>query len=252
MEQFAPQTENYLPEPKFRYTPSAREIDFAQMVASGADVGEALVVASLITEKERQAASSARIRRMAYKLLSTPAIQERLDYYLMLHKASMSITRERIQQEMASVAFSDFAQVFHKEDGPMVERPDIFAEPDPETGEYPLKLEPEYRAGDPIRNPHHIPRHIRAAIKEWRFDKDGCLVCKFHDKLKAASMLAEMEGYMDEANRAKAPQINISIGDGQGAPPPRPVEGRTIEASPPENTRTSTDDNRLDGPACLE
>lgn len=235
MEQFAPKAEAYLPEPKFRYAPSRREIDFAQIVAAGGDMVEALKLASLVTEEEFQAADRAQLYRMGTKLLSTPAVQERIDYYLILHKASMSITVERIEQELASVAFSDFALLYHKEDGPVEWVEDIFAAPNPD-GSRPQVQKPKWRAGDPVRNPHDLPRHIRAAVKEWGFDKDGVLKAKFHDKLKAAHLMADLEGYLNESNRTKATQINISIGDGKGEAPARRIEGRVIDtpAMPPE------------------
>jgi hypothetical protein len=217
--QFAPALEAYLPPPKFKYAPDRREVDFAQLMAVRCDPVKALTLSNLVTEEEAQTRPRAQLYAMATRLLSTPAVQERLDYYLLLHQASMSISVERVEQELAAVAFSDFAQLFHKSDGPTVTRPDQFSEPDPETGRQPLVSEPAWRAGEPIRNPHDLPRPLRAAIKEWRFDKDGCLVAKFHDKLSSIKLLSEMEGYLDEANRAKAPQINISIGDGKGTAP---------------------------------
>jgi hypothetical protein len=233
-ETFAPRAENYLPEPKFKYAPNQKQIDFAQIIASGGDLVDALSISSLITAQEKEVASRSQLYAMGTRLLSNPAVQERIDYYLLLHKASMSISAERIQQELAAVSFSDFAQVHHKEDGPLVERKNLYHDPeDPNSKE--TFTEPEWRAGDPIRNPHHIPRHVRAAIKEFHIDKDGIVKVKFHDKLKAKKMLAEMEGYMDESNRAKAPNINISIGDGRGMEPPREpkkVEGKVIEVEP--------------------
>lgn len=201
----APQAESYLPEPKFHHTPSRREIDFAQIAAAGGDIIEALLISSLVTEKEYQAATRRQLYTMATRLLSSPAIQERIDYYLILHKASMSISVERVQQELAAVSFADFAQLFHQHDSE-----ELVTDP------FTQELRPRFRAGEPITNPHELPRHLRAAIKEWRIDKDGCLVAKFHDKLKSVKLLSEIEGYLDEANRAKAPQINIALGDGRG------------------------------------
>ena len=209
--QMAPRTESYLPEPRFRFAPNQREIDFAQIVAAGGDMVEALSLSSLVTPEEAQAATRSQLYAMGVRLLSSPAVQERIDYYLRLHKASMNVSVERIQQELAAVSFSDFAHLFHPTDGPL--QPDPF---DPEGPHIPA-----YRAGDPIRNPHDLPRHLRAAIKEWRIDKDGCLVVKMHDKLKGVQLLGDLQGYFAEADRAKAPQISISIGDGQGLAPAR-------------------------------
>jgi hypothetical protein len=176
---------------------------------------------------------------MGTRLLSSPAIQERIDYFLVLHRASMAVSVERLQQELSSVAFSDFALLYHPVDGPLV--PDPFHPIDDPS---PPRLIPSYRAGDPIRNPHDLPRHLRAAIKEWGYDKDGCLKAKLHDKLKAGQMLGDLQGYFAEADRAKAPQINISIGDGQGTAhrlpnairPTTVEEAQVIESTPINST----------------
>lgn len=210
-ESLAPAAESYVPAPKFKYAPNQREIDFAQIVAAGGDMVEALSIASLITAKEKESATRAQLYGMGTRLLSNPAVQERIDYYLVLHKAGMDISAARIQQELAAVSFADFAKAFHEVDGPLVERPDLFSDNPNAT-----ITEPAYRAGDPITNPHDLPRHLRAAIKEFKIDKDGVVCIKYHDKLKAVHTLGEMEGHFDAANRAKAPQVNISIGDGRG------------------------------------
>ncbi|MCK5132072.1 MAG: terminase small subunit [Candidatus Sabulitectum sp.] len=230
---FAPAAENYLPTPQFKYSPNQREIDFAQIIASGGDLIEALSIASLVTAEEREKSTRPQLYAMGTRLLNNPAIQERIDFYAILHKASMDISVERIQQELAACSFSDFAQVFHKEDGPIVQKKNPFHDPeDPESEE--LLLEPEWLAGEPIKNPHHLPRHIRAAIKEWGFDKDGVMKVKFHDKLKAVKTLGEMEGHFDESNRAKATQVNISIGDGRGTEKAREIIDVTPERERPE------------------
>jgi len=238
MTDFAPRAEVYLPEPKFKYAPPAKEVDFAQLVAAGQDITTALTLTGLVSKEEAQAASRGQLYRMGTRLLSSPAIQERIDYFLVLHKASMTVSVERLQQELAATAFADFALLYHPEDGPLM--PDPFH---PIDDPNPPRLIPSYRAGAPIRNPHDLPRHIRAAVKEWGYDKDGCLKAKFHDKLKAGQMLGDLQGYFAEADRAKAPQINISIGDGQGTAhrlpnairPATVEEAQVIEAPPINN-----------------
>ena len=192
-EQLAPRAENYLPAPKFTYAPNQRVIEFAQIVASGGDLVEALSVSSRITAEEREVATRAQLYAMGTRLLNNPAIQERIDYYLILHKASMSISVERIQQELASIGFSDIAECFDEH-------------------------------GRQRTNIKEIPRHIRAAIKEYHIDKDGIMRVKLHDKLKGIQMLGDLEGHFDEANRAKAVQVNVSIGDGKGVAPTRTRE----------------------------
>lgn len=235
MTTFAPKAEIYLPTPKFKYAPPAKEIDFAQLVAAGKPPVEALLLTGLVSKAEAVVATRAQLYGMGTRLLSSPAIQERIDYFLVLHKASMTVSVERLQQELAAVSFSDFALLFHPEDGPL--QPDPFH---PINDPSPPRMVPSHRAGDPIRNPHDLPRHIRAAVKEWGYDKDGCLKAKFHDKLKAGQMLGDLQGYFAEADRAKAPQINISIGDGLGSAhrlpnavrPALPDEAQVIEVSP--------------------
>lgn len=229
MKNLAPTAESYVKEPKFRFAPNQKEIDFAQIVASGGDMVEALKISSMVSSAEYAAASREQLYAMGTRLLSSPSVQERLDYYLQLHKAGMNISAERIQQELASVSFADFAQLFHPEDGPIVDTPNEFYDlsmpESPNNQKYVRRA--EWKAGDPITNPHDLPRHLRAAVKEWKIDKEGVLVCKFHDKLKSSQMLGDMQGLFDEANRSKATQVNISIGDGGGGP-------RTINVADPQ------------------
>ena len=52
MTDFAPPTESYLPAPTFQYTPRQREVDFAQLVASGGDLIESLIKAAIIPVDE--------------------------------------------------------------------------------------------------------------------------------------------------------------------------------------------------------
>jgi hypothetical protein len=227
---FAPIAENYLPAPRFKYAPNQKQTDFAQIVAAGGDLTEALAISSLITSQEKENTSRDRLYAMACRLLNNPAIQERLEYYIMLHKAGMNISAERIRQELAACSFSDFAKVFHTKDGPTVRQLRLYP-PEGASGDDLYETVYEWKAGDPITNPHHIPRYIRAAIQSFHIDKDGIVKVKFYDKLKASRLLGDLEGHFDEANRAKAAQINISIGDGKGMDknPIRPVHGQVIE-----------------------
>ncbi len=231
----APPVENYVPIPKFKYAPNQREIDFAQIVAAGGDLVEALSISSLVTPSESKAATREQLYAMGTRLLSNPAVQERIDYYLQLHKASMNVSAARIQQELAAVSFADFALAFYDEDGPIVSQRNPYYDPDT-PGSKEFEDKPSYKAGDPITNPHDLPRHLRAAIKEFKIDKDGVVQVKYHDKLKAVHTLGEMEGHFDESNRAKAPQVNISIGDGRGAPP---LKNITPAAAPTPSTATT-------------
>lgn len=177
---FAPQAENYLAPPDFKFAATQRQTDFAQLIASGADMVDALLHSSMITSMEANTLARSRLYALAAKQLRLPAVQERVDYYRALHQHSMSVTRERIEQELAALAFSDFAEAFH---------------PD----------------GAPYQNPHHIPRSLRAAIKEWSLDPLKGPKFKFHDKAVALKMLGELQGYFAEADRAKAPRVEINL-----------------------------------------
>lgn len=205
--QYAPATQNYAPAPPnpssptgFQYATTQREDDFAQLVASGANPVEALKFTSLVTPEELKTATQATLYRLATRLLNSAAIQERIDYYALLHKQSMSLTVERLQQELAAVSYADIADAFSTD-------------------------------GVPHTNPHDIPRHMRAAIKEFFVDKDGIVRFKLHDKLKAAQMLGDLSGHFNEAHQAKAPQVLVNLGGvienaGPTQPPP------TIDVTP--------------------
>ena len=211
----APTTESYLPTPTFQYTPGQREIDFAQVVASGADIVYALLIASLVSSEEYNSTPRSRLYSMAARLLDTPAVQERLDYYTQLHKASMSVSTDRIRQELACVAFTD---------------PANYADP---------------QTGTPYTNLHDVPRYARAAVKEFKLDDKGQITYKMHDKLKAIQMIGDLQGAFDEAHRAKATQVSVTLGDGRGqlpspstpcqsqtAPQPQPQPQPTIDITP--------------------
>ena len=183
---YAPESESYLKAPSFDYAPTQKEIDFAQLTASGVAPVDALAAASLVTQEEALTSPLAELKRMANTISLRPGVEERYDYYLILHKASMSLTVERMQQELAAVAYADFANAYH---------------PD----------------GLPITNPHDIPRHLRAAIKEFGFDANGQPKHKYHDKIKATQLLGDLTGHFDAAHAAKAPQVTVTLS--QNAPP---------------------------------
>jgi hypothetical protein len=181
-QQLAPYAESYAPaEPEFQFTPTQREKDFALLVASGAAPTEALSACGIVSEADTLNLPRAQLYRMATRLLSSEAVQERIDYYRILHNHNLSVTADRLRQELAAISFADIAEAF-----------------DPGTGQ-------------PHTNPHDIPRHLRAAIKEFYIDKDGVTRFKLHDKLKAAQMVGDLEGHFDEANKAKAPQVTINL-----------------------------------------
>ena len=200
MQQFSPPMQSYIPPPEFEFVPTQREIDFAQLVASGASPAEAVLAARIVREEDNPDQKA--LYKMASTLLKSRAVQERLDYYLTLHKHSMAVTADRIRQEGAAIAFSDISEAFRED-------------------------------GTPILNPHEIPRHHRAAIKEFLHDEKGNVKVKYYDKINAMKMVGDMEGLFDEANRAKAPTINIAIGDvGLDALQDSPNPGQTHQAPP--------------------
>jgi hypothetical protein len=179
--QLAPKAEGYIQLPRFKFTPKPREIDFAQLVASGSDPVRALILAKIVTEDDVKTLPKAKIYSVAASLIKSEAIQERIQYFAILHRRSMAVTAERILQEGAAIAFADFAEAYDHD-------------------------------GRPFHNPHNIPRHLRAAIKEYKIDKDGVTHIKFHDKLKAMQLIGDLEGLFDDAHRAKAPQVTINLG----------------------------------------
>lgn len=207
--QITPAAQSYLQEPAFQYAPSQREIDFAQIVAAGGDIVEALRIASLVTSEEFDTTPRPTLYRTATRLLNTPAVQERIDYYRLLHQASLSVTVERIQQELACVAFSDPCDYFYTPEGATI---------------------------DTIRE---VPRHARAAIKEWKIDKDGVLTVKSHDKLKAIRLLGDLQGYFHESDVAKAPKVIVALGDGAGALPNPPAP--QLQPPPTQSSPTIPD-----------
>lgn len=204
MDQLAPTAESYAPpQPKFDHAISQKENDFAQLVAAGGDNIQSMVAVSIITAKDALLLTDLTLKKMANRLTESPRILERTNYYRLLHQASLSLTVERLEQEAASIAYSDVAGLYHP-------------------------------TGEPITNPHDLPRYLRAAIKEFVIDKDGIPRHKFHDKLKGMQMVGDLGGHFNEAHAAKAPQVNISLGGGAPEPP-------TIDVTP-----TPTPKNPLD------
>jgi hypothetical protein len=86
--------------------------------------------------------------------------------------------------------------------------------------------------GRPITNPHQLPRYIRAALKEWGFDKDGVLKAKMHDKNVSLKALEEMGGFYDEANRAKAPQVTVNLSSSSPFSSPSPASPPSGQSAP--------------------
>lgn len=200
--QFAPPTESYIPPPAFEFSATQKETDFAQFISIGTLDGEALLRASIITTKEFNELPEDTLLRMAYKLKRSKGVSERIRYFRILHTSSMSTTLDRMKQEASAITYADFSLLFDDE-------------------------------GVPYRNPHDIPRHVRAAIKEWSWDEKGNMRFKFHDKMKSMQMLGDLEGHFDKAHAAKAPQINITLGDGGEAP-------KTIDVTPTTDDTTPT------------
>lgn len=174
-------TSSYAPTPQFRYTPPQKEIDFAQLAATGTPLDEAYALAGY------QAAgySASELRVKAAHLLATERVDERYIYFQKLHAAGMDLTVRRIIQEYLSLSFVDPAEFF-AEDG----------------------ITP--------RNIHDIPRHVRAAIETYQITKDGALKVRTHDKHKALKALADLKGMFEEAEANRAPKVVVDFQQAPG------------------------------------
>jgi hypothetical protein len=217
--EFSPPVESYIEVPEFEYAVTQKEEDFAQFIAVGTIPAEAVIRASIISQREAMQMEESTLYKMAARLVRSKGVQERIRHFHKLHKLSMSTTLERMEQELAAIAYADFALLFHPVDGPMEEVRDYSRE-EPTA----VIRKPRWLAGDPIKNPHDLPRHIRAAVKEWGWDKDGNLKAKFHSKSKAQQMIGDLNGYFKEAYEAQATQVNITLGDGAGTPASRAID----------------------------
>lgn len=202
-ESLSPTVSNYLEAQQtsvsFVYPVTQKENDFAMLYASRFEAVAALARAALITHEEEALAHTdakvhSRLLLFATRLLNNPGVQERIRHYTPYHQASLAITVDRALQELASIAHSDPADLFHP-------------------------------TGAPITNPHDMPRYARAAIKEFKIDKDGVVHTKFHDKLKALQMEGDYLGMFNEANQSKAPQVTVNLQNNTNvsAVPPSPV-----------------------------
>jgi len=192
--QFAPQTESYMPVPDFKYSPRQREVDFAQLIAAGGDRVGSLIKAAIIPLSESNKLSQPELYALACNLLRSEAVQERVDHFSILHKASMTTSAERIKQELAAIAFVDPS---------LVQEDHTTRDPDTDV---------ETTSTREVRDLRTLPRYVRAAIKEFYVDRDGIPRYKFHDKLKSIQMIADLEGLFNDANAAKAPQVTFNLG----------------------------------------
>lgn len=184
--------------PNFEYTLTQKEDDYAQLVAAGGDLVDSLALSSLVTPEEADILPRPRLYSLATRLMKTPAFQERYAFYRKLHAASLAVTVERLQQELASVAFSDFADLYET-------------------------------TGEAITNPHNIPRHARAAIKEWYIDPlTNKPRFKMHDKHKAQQLLGDTIGAFNSAYAAQAPVVTVALANQttmvSSVPTPIPID----------------------------
>lgn len=192
---FAPATENYAPAPKFRFSIGEKEDNFAQLVATGLTPTQAYVESRLAGQNPFQPSSAlpapkqspTHVYHAAARLYASEAIQERIEYYQVLHRQSMAVTIERLQQELVAQAFFDPATLFNED-------------------------------GTPITNLHNVPRYARAALHSWEFNDKGEFKWKAKDSAKAQKMLGDILGVFNEAYEAQRSEINISLGDGRGTP----------------------------------
>ena len=197
MNQFAPPTESYLPTPEFHHNPRQREVDFAQLIASGGDPVQSLIKSAIVPAPEATKLTRSELYKLATNLLRSPAVQERIDHFLILHRASMDTSAQRIKQELAAIAFVDPSLAMEDRAIPT-----------------PTEDDPDATTTVPTmaRDIRTLPRYVRAAIKEFYVDRDGFPRYKFHDKLKSIQMIADLEGLFNEAHAAKAPTISFNLG----------------------------------------
>jgi hypothetical protein len=81
---------------------------------------------------------------------------------------ALSASRERLQAELAAVAFSD-----------------------------PMDMLIESESGYRVRTLSEIPEHARRAIASIRVNRDGTAYIKLWDKLEASRLLAQLSGWLD-------------------------------------------------------
>lgn len=196
MKQIAPYMESYIPAPEFKYSPSVKEIDFAQLIGSGCDPVQALIESGIINKDQQGQFNHSQLYARAGRLIASEAVAERIKYYRLLHQQGMDVKLDHLLQEAAAIAHADFAGAFYNET--------IYDEEGREIAV----------PGMAITNPHDMPRHIRAAIKEFYIDKEGVVRIKWHDKMTAMKFIAELQGYYDEFYKNQKVQVNINLGSG--------------------------------------
>lgn len=139
----------------------------------------------------------------AAELYKMPKIRKRIMELLRVRREEYNVTEERMQQEIARIAFAD-----------------------------PFKIMKTLNKRKfSIKNIDDIPPSLRAAVKSVRSTKEG-LHITFHEKTTALEMLAKHFGYFEADNKQKAvegPQIYLPHNNRDALPPVAGQEGNKNE-----------------------
>ena len=132
-------------------------------------------------------------RQEAAKVLSRPHVIERVDYYKSKVAAKLDIRVERVQAEVAAIAFMDPIDIFDIHDGVMT-----------------------------VKSLDTVPPWARRAIMSIKQvtrsmgDPDNAifettLEVKFHPKVQALKMIAEFKNMFAENNKSLAPKVHLDL-----------------------------------------
>ena len=137
-------------------------------------------------------------RQEAAKVLSRPHVIERVDYYKSKVAAKLDIRVERVQAEVAAIAFMDPIDIFDIHDGVMTVKS--------------LDTVPPW-ARRAIMSIKQVTKHIGS---EGDGDKqvtvfETTLEVKFHPKVQALKMIAEFKNMFAENNKSLAPKVHLDL-----------------------------------------
>lgn len=174
---------------------NVRQEKFAQLVASGRKIEEAFYTAGYASPATSPI-NPIRSKSNAYITRNNPTVSARVDALLMQSADAVSVTNERIIEELAHIAFADITEV--------VEWDAAIPTLIPETnGEYALIQ------GVKLKPSNELPRRVRAAISEVRQTSTGIAI-KFHSKDAALEKLARIRNmFPKEAVTVNNNTINL-------------------------------------------
>jgi len=116
------------------------------------------------------------------ELYNNPKIRNRIKEILQEQRKEYDVTVERVQKEIARIAFADPSELLESFGQGMLS----------------------------FKSLEEIPKRLRVAIKSFKVTKDGITVT-FHEKTAALEMLAKHFGYFEEDNEQKRPQLGPAI-----------------------------------------